>query len=146
MNFHKSINKELKNMAKAKSKPVYTKFEMEFPIHASKNSLYSYLATPSGLSMWFADNVNLHEENFIFVWEDNSQEAEVLNKKDNLSIKFRWLHEPNHTYFEFRISIDEITGDVALMITDFVEDDSTVENAKLLWKSQIDDLHHALGA
>jgi hypothetical protein len=133
-------------MAKAKSKPLYTKFEMEFPIHASKNSLYSYLSTAGGLSMWFANNVNLHGENFVFFWEQNSQEAEIVNKKENISIRYRWLHEPDYTFFEFKISIDEITGDVALLVTDFAEDESAVENAKLLWESQIDDLHHALGA
>ena len=133
-------------MAKAKSKPVYVKFEMEFPIHASKNSLYSYLATPDGLRMWFADNVNLHDENFVFYWDGNSQEAKVLNKKENHSIRFRWLTEPDYTFFEFRISSDEITGDLALIVTDFAEDELAVENSKLLWKSQIDDLHHALGA
>jgi uncharacterized protein YndB with AHSA1/START domain len=133
-------------MAKAKSKPVYIKFEMEFPIHASINSLFSYLSTASGLSVWFADDVNLKDDNFVFFWEDNSQEAEVLNKKENLFIKFRWLHEPEYTFFEFKISVDEITGDVALIVTDFAEDEAALENAKLLWKSQIDDLHHVLGA
>ena len=34
------------------------KFELEFPIHASPKMLYQYFATPSGLSEWFADNVN----------------------------------------------------------------------------------------
>ncbi|MFZ4612982.1 MAG: START-like domain-containing protein [Bacteroidia bacterium] len=133
-------------MAKAKSKPVYIKFEMEFPIHASKSSLFSYLSTPGGLCMWFADNVNLHDEKFIFYWEGNSQEAEILSKKENQFIRFRWLHDPDYTFFEFKISTDEITGDVALLVTDFAEDESAVDNAKLLWKSQIDDLHHVLGA
>jgi hypothetical protein len=55
-------------MAKAKSKPVYIKFGMEFPIHASKSSLFSYLSTPGGLCMWFADNVNLQDEKFIFYY------------------------------------------------------------------------------
>jgi len=56
------------------------------------------------------------------------------------------LHDPDYTFFEFKISTDEITGDVALLVTDFAEDESAVDNAKLLWKSQIDDLHHVLGA
>ena len=34
------------------------KFELEFPIQASSQLLYQYISTPSGLSEWFADNVN----------------------------------------------------------------------------------------
>lgn len=133
-------------MAKAKTQPAYLKFEMEFPIHASKNSLFSYLSTAGGLCMWFADNVNLRGEEWVFFWEKNSQVAEVLSKKENSSIRFRWKHEPENTFFEFKIISDELTGDVALMITDFAEDKTAVDNSKLLWESQIDALHHALGA
>ena len=38
------------------------KFEMEFPIHASPQLLFQYISTPSGLSEWFADNVNSRGE------------------------------------------------------------------------------------
>ena len=34
------------------------KFELEFPIQASPQLLFQYISTPSGLSEWFADNVN----------------------------------------------------------------------------------------
>lgn len=127
-------------------KPAYIKFEMEFPIHASKGSLYSYLSTASGLSMWFANSVKLRGKEYVFTWDKNEQIAEVVTHKEGLFIKFRWKHEPKSTFFEFRIQIDELTGDVALLITDFAEDEAAMENAKLLWESQIEDLHHALGA
>ena len=38
------------------------KFELEFPIQASPQLLYQYISTPSGLSEWFADNVNSRGE------------------------------------------------------------------------------------
>ncbi|MFN2262569.1 MAG: START-like domain-containing protein, partial [Psychroflexus sp.] len=44
------------------------KFEMEFPIQVSPNLLYQYISTPSGLSEWFADNVNSRGELFSFMW------------------------------------------------------------------------------
>ncbi|NBC57576.1 MAG: SRPBCC domain-containing protein, partial [Bacteroidetes bacterium] len=34
------------------------KIELEFPIQASPSLLYQYISTPSGLSEWFADNIN----------------------------------------------------------------------------------------
>ena len=46
--------------------------------------------------------------------------------------------------FEFRIEIDEITKDVSLMVTDFADEDE-LEEAKMLWESQINDLQHIIG-
>ncbi|NNJ56277.1 MAG: SRPBCC domain-containing protein, partial [Bacteroidia bacterium] len=39
---------------------------------------------------------------------------------------------------------DELTGDIGLLITDWVDADD-VENMNLLWESQVNDLRHALG-
>ena len=58
------------------------KIEMEFPIHASPQLLYQYLSTPSGLSEWFADNVNSRGELFTFIWEGSEENAKLLSKKN----------------------------------------------------------------
>jgi len=42
-----------------------TKFEIEFVVHASPSLLFNYISTPSGLSEWYADNVNSRSEKFI---------------------------------------------------------------------------------
>ena len=47
------------------------KFELEFPIHASPKLLHQYLSTPSGLSEWYADNVNSRGELYTFIWDDS---------------------------------------------------------------------------
>ena len=57
------------------------KFEIEFPIHSSPQLLYQYLSTPSGLSEWFADNVNSRGELFTFIWDDSEEKAKLLSKK-----------------------------------------------------------------
>ena len=44
-------------------------FEIEFVIKSSPQLLYQYLFTPSGLSEWFADNVNSRGEVFVFIWD-----------------------------------------------------------------------------
>ena len=54
------------------------KFELEFPIHASPQLLYQYISTPSGLSEWFADNVNSRGEIFTFIWDDSEEIAKLL--------------------------------------------------------------------
>lgn len=38
------------------------RYEIEFPINSSPQLLYQYISTPSGLSEWFADNVNSRGE------------------------------------------------------------------------------------
>jgi len=124
------------------------KFEMEFPIHASPQLLFQYLSTPSGLSEWFADNVNSRGEVFTFIWNDAEEKARLLSKKTGERIKFRWLDDEEDGesyYFELKIQVDDITKDVSLMITDFVYDDE-MEEAKMLWDNQISDLKQVLGS
>lgn len=121
------------------------KYELEFVVKSSPSLLYNYLATPSGLSEWFADNVNSRGEMFYFIWDGSEEEAKLITKKANKSIKFQWKEdEGTDAYFEFRLEIDDITKDVSLIVTDFAEEDE-LEEARLLWDSQIDDLHSILG-
>jgi len=123
------------------------KFELEFPIHASPQLLFQYISTPSGLSEWFADNVNSRGELFTFIWDDSEEEAKLLSKKSGERVKFKWLNgdDDSNTYFEIRIQVDDITKDVSLMITDFAQDDE-IEETKMLWENQISDLKQVLGS
>ena len=124
------------------------KYELEYTFNTSPNILFSRLSTPEGLSEWFADNVNLRRDKFTFIWEGTEQEASVIQKKNNKYIRFHWEDEEEDVneeyYFEFRIDTDELTGDVALIITDFADEDER-DDAVDLWDSQISELKHALG-
>lgn len=124
------------------------KYELEFPIHSSPQLLYQYIITPSGLSEWFAENVNSRGEIYSFIWDDSVEKAKLASKKSGEKVKFRWLDEnENDTeyYFEIRIQVDEITQDVSLIVTDFAEEDELLE-AKLLWENLISDLKHVIGS
>jgi|TARA_B110000971_G_scaffold98060_1_gene100912 uncharacterized protein YndB with AHSA1/START domain len=123
-----------------------TKFELEFPIQASPQLLFQYISTPSGLSEWFADNVNSRGELFTFIWDDSEEDAKLLSKKNGERIKFKWVDDDDdQSYFEIRIQVDGITKDVSLMVTDFSENDE-VEETKMLWDNQISDLKKVLGS
>ena len=123
------------------------KFELEFPIHASPSMLYNSLATPSGLEEWFADRVNSRGKLITFMWDDSEEEAKILAKKNNERIKFKWVEsEDDESYFEFRIEVDPLTKDVVVIVTDFADDDEAVEEAKMLWESQIESLKNSIGA
>ncbi len=121
------------------------KFELEFVIQASPQLLFQYLATPSGLSEWFADNVNSRGEMFNFIWDNSEEEAKLLKRKSDEFVRFAWSDNEDDSFFEMRIIVDEITKDVSLFITDFAEEDE-VEEAKLLWKNQVSDLKQVLGS
>lgn len=124
------------------------RYELEFPLNSSPQLLYQYISTPSGLSEWFADNVNSRGEFFTFIWNGSEEKARLTSKKADEKVKFRWIDDNNKDtdfYFELRILEDEITKDVSLMVTDFaIEED--LDEVKLLWESQISDLKHVIGS
>jgi len=121
------------------------KFEIEYVIQSSPQLLYQYLATPSGLSEWFADNVNSRGEKFIFIWDGSEEEAKLLKRKTDEFVRFSWDENEDDSYFEMKIIVDEITKDVSLFITDFAEEDE-LEESKMLWGNQISDLKQVLGS
>jgi len=120
------------------------KFELEYPMNSMPSLLYSRLSSPGGLSEWFADDVNLRGSVFTFIWEDTEEKARVVQKKENRYIRFRWLDCTDECYFEFRIKQDELTGDVALIIIDYAEEDDR-NDAIVLWDTQVSKLRHAIG-
>ena len=134
----------VKPETKTNKKQNYT---LEFEIKYSPKILYNYLSTASGLEEWFADKVNIREGDFIFHWEGSEQRARIINKKENQLVRYKWQTEDkkDETYFQFEIVQDEITSDVALIVTDFATDDEKEENA-LLWNSQIHNLMHHIGS
>lgn len=123
-------------------------FSIEYDFHASKQMLFQYLSTPSGLGEWFADNVNSRGENFSFIWDDSEENAKLIQKKNNERARFQWEEdeeEGNPYYFEFKIQVDDITNDVSLIVTDFAEEDE-MEEAKMLWDNLISSLKQILGS
>ena len=121
------------------------KIEFEYTINSSPKILYNMLSTPGGLSEWFADDVNLKGDQYSFIWNGTEEIAELQGKKENKYVRFKWIEdEDDKAYFEFRINIDELTGDVALVITDFI-DEGEEEETQELWESQITELKHVLG-
>lgn len=125
-----------------------TKFEIEYPINSSPQLLYQYISTPSGLTEWFADNVNSRGEIYTFIWGDSEEKAKLISKKNDEKIKFRWLDEEDEEtdyFFELKIILDELTKDVVLLVTDFAEENE-LKDQQQLWDNQIADLKKVLGS
>ena len=124
----------------------YHKIELEYILRCSPSVLYSFLTEPSGLSEWFCDNVNIRADIMTFIWnKDSEQRAKKTGSRDNSYVRYRWLDSPENVYFEFRIQVDDITGETALMITDFAEDGDEDET-RLSWDSAIQKLHRVIGS
>ncbi|MGI8892962.1 MAG: START-like domain-containing protein [Bacteroidia bacterium] len=120
-------------------------YQLEFEFRSSIRILFNYLSTPSGLSDWFADDVTVHENIYTFIWGKTFEEAELLSRKEPTTVRFKWVENEPDTYFEFDIVTDDLTSDVALIITDFAYEDEMNEQ-KLLWESQIQNLKQTIGS
>ena len=121
---------------------------LEIDFHASPQLLFQYLSTPSGLSEWFADDVNSRGEDFTFFWDDGEETAKLIQKKNNERVRFQWLNDEedaDKVYFEFKIQVDEITKDVSLFISDFSIEDE-LEESKMLWENSVASLKQVLGS
>ena len=121
------------------------KFHIEYVFDkVSKRSLWNHLTTPPGLSSWFADSVNIIGDTYIFSWDKTQEKALVLNMKPDFWVRYKWEYEVENVYFEFRIHTIELTGGVALEITDFAEPSEKMDSISL-WDSQVDALKRTLG-
>jgi len=121
------------------------KFSLEYEIKSSPKILYSFLSEPNALAQWFADDVAYRDQVFTFVWDGEEHKAKLLSAKENKLVKFKWIDDEPHCYFEMEVLQDELTNDVALAITDFAPEEALDERKKI-WDNQIEYLVSVLGA
>ncbi|MEA1886534.1 MAG: START-like domain-containing protein [Bacteroidota bacterium] len=123
-----------------------SQYELEYTLNSSPKVLFPRLSTAEGLAEWFADDVQVDGDEYIFIWDNTEQRAKIVQLRENKNVRFKWSEtaEDEERYFEFKLNIDELTGDVALLITDFAEEDEK-EDAIYLWNTQITELKRALG-
>src|ERR1035437_10365342 len=123
-----------------------TKFNIEYQLKsASINILWNSISTPLGLSEWFADGVTVKGNEFTFTWEGNEQTALLLHTKPSSNVRFQWEEDLNtDVFFEIKIATMEVTGNLALIITDFATLGETAD-LKMLWSKQIEVLCRKTG-
>ncbi|MCR9173261.1 MAG: START-like domain-containing protein [bacterium] len=124
------------------------KYELEYLLKTSIKVLDNMVATPSGLSEWFADDVNIKDDVYTFFWDGSEEEARRLSRKNGAKIRWQWLEDEEDgedTYFELFYEVDPMTKSVILTVTDFAEPDE-MEEAKRLWEQQINNLRGVIGA
>ena len=122
------------------------RFIGEYGINASKKMLYPYIATASGLSQWFADDVNINKDKvFTFIWDGEENKAKLVSSRVNHHVKFEFVDEEDDdpNYAEFRLDLNELTQEVFIRITDYSDMDE--EEAQELWDSLIHELKEIVG-
>lgn len=121
------------------------KFEQEFLIRSSTSILFNYISNASALSEWFADHCNRMNDTYTFTWDGNDESADLIGFKDGEWVRFQWEDAEDDTFFEMKIKVDELTNEVALIVTDFAEEDE-LEESMMLWTKQINKLKGVLGS
>jgi len=122
------------------------KFIGEYGINASKKMLYPYISTASGLSQWFADDVNIDEDKvYTFIWDGDENKAKVVNSRANSHVKFEFIdpEDDDPSYIEFRIEMNELTQETFIRITDYSDIDH--EESEELYAGLIHDLKEIVG-
>jgi len=122
------------------------KFVYEFEINASKKMLYPYLNTASGLSQWFADDVNINEDKiFNFIWDEEDHFARQTNHRTNSYVKFEYLEdEDDPSYIEFRLEENELTQSVFIKVIEYSDFDDQEEQADV-WENLLQTLKEIVG-
>ena len=122
------------------------KFTIEYQLKtASINILWNSISSPLGLAEWFADGVTVKENEYTFSWDQHEQTAFLTNLKPNVSVRFQWEEDKDSDfYFELTITALEVTGELALIITDFAEP-AEKDDLIMLWNKQIEVLRRKTG-
>lgn len=112
-------------------------FSLVFPVNISPKVLFMLISTLEGLSRWYAERVVKKDETFVFEWEGSAQTATLVESKENEYVRFCWIDDFHKGHeMEFRISHEPVSGETALVISDYAEVDD-LEVSQLWWTKQV---------
>jgi len=127
------------------------KFVGEYQIKASRKMLFPYLSTATGLSQWFADDVNINniDKTLIFLLDGEERIATIDSIKNNRYVKFRFVNEDekpkDNDTLEFRLEINELTQSVFVRVEEYTETDD-LEESYQIWDNLLAQLKEIIGA
>ena len=126
-------------------------YQLEYVVKASPKLLFNFLSSPSGLSDWFADDVNVNNQDktLTFIWDGEENVAKIASQRTNNYIKFEFLprneeEEDDPCWVEIRLEINELTQSVFIRITDYsdIEDEEEVNE---IWENNMHALKEIVG-
>jgi hypothetical protein len=121
-------------------------FKLEYQLkNASLGILWNSISSQVGLAEWFSDQVIIQDNEYTFVWEKFEQRAILIDSKPMKYVKFQWQDDlDSDYYFELKIVSTELSGQMALMVTDYADTDD-LDDSILLWNKQIEVLKRKTG-
>lgn len=120
------------------------KFKVQYFLRSVPEMLlWEYISTDSGLSSWFADSVRHQGDQYIFEWDGYEEAARLDSAEEPVFVRFS-RDDDDETYWELRISVDELTDETVLTVTDFTTPDEKEDDIEL-WNTQIDQLRESIG-
>ena len=126
------------------------RFVVEFPINASPKILFPYLATASGLSQWFCDDVRYVEgQRLNFIWDHENHYAEISGQRLNRAVRFVFLDEQRQTvsdasFLEFTLDASQVTDEVYLRVVDYSSSTDAGEQQEM-WDGLVAKLREQVG-
>ena len=126
------------------------RFEMEYSINASLKLLFPYLASASGLALWFCDDVRLDPDHRVnMVWDKQNHYAEIAVQRPGRSIRYVFLDEKKQpqldaNYLDFTLEASRITDEVFLRVTDY-SDHTDAKEQEELWEGLVGRLREQVG-
>ena len=126
------------------------RFVAEFPVNASPKILFPYLATASGLSQWFCDDVRYVEgQRLNFIWDHENHYAEISGQRLNRAVRFVFLDEQRQsvsdaTFLEFTLDASQVTDEVYLRVVDYSSANDAAEQQEM-WESLVAKLREQVG-
>lgn len=127
-----------------------TRFVVEFPINASPAILFPYLATASGLTRWFCDEVrSVGGQRLNFIWDKDNHYAEISGQRLNRAVRFVFLDEHRQAvsdanFLEFTLGLSPVTDEVYLRVIDYSSGHDATEQQEL-WASLVGKLREQVG-
>ena len=127
-----------------------TRFLVEFPINASPKILFPYLATASGLSQWFCDDVRYADgQRLNFIWDQEDHFAEISGQRLNRAVRFVFLNEQRQPvvdadFLEFTLDSSQVTDEVYLRVVDYSAGHDAAEQQEM-WEGLVAKLREHVG-
>jgi uncharacterized protein YndB with AHSA1/START domain len=127
-----------------------TRFVVEFPINASPKILFPYLATASGLTQWFCDDVRYVEgQRLNFIWDQENHYAEISGQRLNRAVRFVFLDDHRQpvvdaNFLEFTLDSSQVTDEVYLRVVDYSAGHSEDEQNEM-WEGLVAKLREQVG-
>ena len=130
------------------------KLTIEYPLATNSVKLvWDMISNAAGLQKRLADEVVENDETTMtFTWghpwtERDTKQSRILDKEKFDHIRMMWdYHEDSpEAYWEMRIAQSELTGHLALLITDYAADDDEAADLRGIWDDNLERLHRVSG-